>query len=57
MIGTSASAGWRPLQKNANHETLPAASRYGQKLLTRARRSAEGERERDGHDQGAAAAR
>src|SRR4029450_7621169 len=36
MIGTSASAGCRPIQKNPTHETLPAASRYGQKLRRRA---------------------
>ena len=39
MIGTSASAGCKPLQKSANHDRLPAPIRYGQKLRTRRRRS------------------
>ena len=33
MIGTSASAGWSPIQKNANQDRPPAAIRYGQKLF------------------------
>ena len=40
MIGMSASAGWSPLQKQASHATTPGPIRYGQKLTTRHRRSA-----------------
>jgi hypothetical protein len=40
MIGASPNAGGKPLHQKANHDRLPGISKYGQKLVTRARRSA-----------------
>ena len=53
MIGTSASAGWRPLQNSANHDR-PPAEQIGPEALHPRPSQADGKAHRDGQDQRAA---